>query len=290
MQEKCWSLFTFQWNGGALLALGIHSAGPVHLGSDSSNSGETKWPWDRRGGNRLESPTDTQKVEECWPVLYPPSSIVSQHQSPGISHPSTGNAALPAELPSEKLPLHWYIFLLKVTWWIYWVLYIMCHIYTWFWTGSLGESVFCPWDLVFLAIATAGNELNQSADSSRCKKKPFKNNHGGSYLVFWGWIIVGNFIWLLDSTYLRYLCVFHYHGIWGTRAQHSAHPMSPVHRAAAPLTGFALEPSENLQLLLWFYLESKAQVPHMFLTSGKLAALQFSWALLPFPSPHQHNF
>lgn len=201
--------------------------------------------------------------------------------------PALGMPLYLPELSCEKVPLFcWFIFLLKVTWWIYWILYFMCLNWQ-------------PWGISFWSLCPCfpshchSREWIKSVNSSRCKKtkkNPFKNNYSGSYLVFWGGIIVGNFIWLLDSPYLRYLCGFHYHGIRETCAHQCAHPMAPVHRAAALLAGFAPKPSESLQLLLWFYLESKAQVPHMFLTSGKLAALQFSWALLPFPSPCQHNF
>lgn len=53
----------------------------------------------RRGGNRLESPTDTQKVEECW-LVFPNMRV------PASAPPALGMQLYLPELSSENLPLH----------------------------------------------------------------------------------------------------------------------------------------------------------------------------------------
>lgn len=162
---------------GPSLALGIHSAGPVHLWSDSSYFGETKWQWDRRGGNRLESPTDTQKVEECWPVLYPPSSTASQHEVSWHQPPLPARAFF---WKASSALIYCFaegnmVDLLNI------VLY-MSYLYL--------VLNWQPWGISFWSLSPCFPShchsrewwLNQSAESSRCKKTPLKNNHGA---VIW---------------------------------------------------------------------------------------------------------
>lgn len=63
-------------------------------------------------------------------------------------------------------------------------------------------------------VFRSGERWLHQPESSRCKNVSCKNNLRVSYLVFWGGIVDGNAIWLLDSIYLRYLHSFHYHGVW----------------------------------------------------------------------------
>lgn len=241
MQEKCWGLFTFQWNGGALLALGIHSVGPVHLCSDSSYFGETKWLRDRRGGNRLGSATDTQKAQECWLALYPASSTASQHELLASATPALGMQLYLPELSSEKLPLHWFLFLLNMVDLLNIVLY-GSHLYLLLNWQSWGISFLLVLDLLFswplpqqiMTIRSVNRQLQvpKNPQKNPAKKTPLKITTGQLFGVLrrdhsWKcYLTLGQhlsevFVWLPLA--------------WDPRNSVliSAHPMAPVHRVGS---------------------------------------------------------